>query len=103
MIDTARSHEIYIQLMRAVTTARQPPEQVQAARVLAAERPADDRGYEVLVARATVQYHRDWIAANEERTQYEFDEQDLPTFARGATHCKICFSCALGSASIPMS
>ena len=67
-IDAARSHAIFRLLMFAVTTARQPVEDFQQALAAAAELADDDLGDQAQITRATTQYHRDWIAANEERT-----------------------------------
>ena len=66
-IDTTRSHEVYLRLLRAVTTARQPMADFDKAKALADTLDGGDRSYAAQVARATVQYHRDWIAVNEER------------------------------------
>ena len=67
-IDTTRSHEIYIQLLRAVTAARQPMEAFNEAKTLAATLAPDDKSYAAQVARAATQYYREWVPANEERT-----------------------------------
>ncbi len=82
-IDTHRSHALYIQLLRGVTTARWSAEAfAEAKRRAAALDPADD-GYDARQTRAAVQYHRDWIAADEERTHMRwawarfFEEWDV--------------------------
>jgi amidase len=62
-----RLNEIYIQLLRAVTTAFQPEPAHEAALRRAEELTPDDRSYSAAVLRATVQRHRDWLHANEER------------------------------------
>jgi amidase len=67
-VDMARSHAIYIQLLRGVTTARLPVETFEVNKAKAASLAPDDDGYEARTLRASVQYHRDWISANEERT-----------------------------------
>jgi amidase len=67
-IDLTRSHALYIQLLRAVTTARQPMEAFNEAKAIAASVAPDDKSYAAEVARAATQYFRDWVPANEERT-----------------------------------
>ncbi len=92
-IDTRQSHRLYMQLLRAVTTARAPIAQFEAAKRQAAELAADDWSYTAHVARATVQYHRDWQAAHEARNQMrwrwaeffgDFDVLLCPTAAGAA-------------------
>jgi amidase len=92
-IDMTRSHELYIQLLRAVTTARQPIEAFNDAKALAATVAPDDKSYAAEVARASTQYFRDWMPANEERTHLRwrwaafFEEFDIllcPAAARAA-------------------
>lgn len=67
-IDLAKSHEIYIQLLRGVTTARLPEDAFAENREKAAALSSDDDSYEAWNLRASVQYHRDWMASNELRT-----------------------------------
>lgn len=67
-IDMARSHEVYIQLLRGVTTARLPADVFDANLERVGAIADDDDGYEARTLRASVQYHRDWMAAHEERT-----------------------------------
>ena len=92
-IDMTRSHELYIQLLRAVTTARQPIEAFNEAKALAATVAPDDKSYAAEVARAATQYFRDWVPANEERTHLrwrwaeffeDFDVLLCPAAARAA-------------------
>ena len=67
-IDFHHAHAVYMKLLRGVTTARQPQEVFDAClEQVASLDPAED-GYKARNARATVQYHRQWVAANEERT-----------------------------------
>jgi amidase len=70
-IDTARSHSVYLHLLRAVTTAGYPPALVEAAQRTAQTASADDRSYVVEVARGTVMSHRQWILENEERVHLQ--------------------------------
>jgi amidase len=67
----ARLNEIYIQLLRAVTTALQPEPAHEAALRRAQALLPDDRSYSAAVLRATVQRHRDWVRANEERRRIQ--------------------------------
>jgi amidase len=92
-IDMARSHEIYIQLLRGVTTARLPEEIFEANKRRVGALADGDDSYEARNLRASVQYHRDWMAANEERTHMRwawhafFQEWDVllcPTAASAA-------------------
>ena len=92
-IDMTRSHELYLQLLRAVTTARQPMEAFYEAKALAESLGSDDKSYAAQVARASTQYFRDWVPANEERTHMRwrwaefFEDYDLllcPTAAGAA-------------------
>ena len=66
-----RLNEIYIQLLRAVTTAFQPEVAHEVALRRAAELAPDDQTYSAAVLRATVQPHRDWLHANEERRRIQ--------------------------------
>jgi len=92
-IDLARSHALFIQLLRGVTTARVSPEQAAEFRNAAANLAPDDDSYRAMVMRAAVQEHRDWLAAHEERTRMRykwaafFDDYDVllcPTAASAA-------------------
>ncbi len=92
-LDLARSHALYIQLLRGVTTARVPPEQAAEFRKAAAALEPDDHSYRATVTRAAVQEHRNWLAAHEERTKMRykwaafFDDYDVllcPTAASAA-------------------
>ena len=67
-IDMAESHDIYIQLLRGVTTARLPETVFLENREKVAALSDDDASYEAQNLRASVQYHRDWMASNERRT-----------------------------------
>lgn len=92
-IDLARSHALYIQLVRGVTTARVPAEKAAAFRRAAVELDPGDESYRARLTRAAVQEQRDWIAAHEARTKLRykwaefFDEYDVllcPTAASAA-------------------
>ena len=64
----AKSHDIFIQLLRGVTTARLPETVFLENREKVAALSDDDASYEAQNLRASVQYHRDWMASNERRT-----------------------------------
>ncbi len=67
-IDFHHAHAVYMKLLRGVTTARQPQEVFDACLKQVAEMDPTADDYKARNARATVQYHRQWVAANEERT-----------------------------------
>jgi amidase len=66
-IDTAEAGRVYIRLLRAATSARQTDAEFEANVGLARALPPDDDGYRARMLRASVQPHRDWLAANEAR------------------------------------
>ncbi len=68
-LDTVKAHALYIRLLRAVTTARLPPEAFAEWREKAAALAPEDDSFKARVARAATLLHRDWIAAHEERTK----------------------------------
>jgi amidase len=67
--DPKRSHEIFLKLMFAVITARAPQEAFDKAKAAASGLKPDDQSFGALTTRAAVLHHREWIAANEERTK----------------------------------
>lgn len=67
-VDMAVSHDIYIQLLRGVTSARLSIEVFQENLQRITSLSDDDDSYEAKNLRASIQYHRDWIASNEQRT-----------------------------------
>ena len=76
-IDFAEAHRIYLWLLYAVVTSRQPPEAVAAARERLAGLADDDYSDGAVATRATVGYHRDWLAANEARTHMRYRWHDF--------------------------
>ncbi len=72
-LDTVKAHALYIRLLRAVTTARLPPEAFAEWREKAAALAPEDDSFKARVARAATLLHRDWIAAHEERTKLRWD------------------------------
>ena len=82
-LDTARAFRLFLQLLRAITTASLPAESFEQARRDAAALAPDDDSYLARVARATVQPYRDWFLADEERWQMRvrwaafFEEWDV--------------------------
>ncbi len=92
-VDTTDAHRLYIQLLRAATSARLGDSDMEQQRRIAAAAAADDHGYVPMVARAVTQGHRDWLRANERRAHLReawaafFGEWDLllcPTAASTA-------------------
>ena len=92
-LDTTDSHRLYIQLLRAATSARLSDADLEQQRRIAADAAPDDFGYVPMVARAFTQVHRDWLRAHERRTHLReawaafFREWDLllcPTAASTA-------------------
>jgi amidase len=76
-IDMRRSHQIYVKLLRSVTTARLAPEIfADWQRKAAALAPADE-SYRAVVTRAAVLLHRDWLAAHEERSKMRWAWHDF--------------------------
>jgi amidase len=68
-IDMSKSHALYIQLLRSVTTARLAPAVLAEWQARAAALAPEDDSYKARVARAATMAHRDWLAAHEERTR----------------------------------
>lgn len=68
-IDAARHQALFMQFVRAVGAARMNDAAFQQALADAAKFAADDRSPAAQHARGLIQYHRDWCAAHEERTQ----------------------------------
>ena len=68
-IDTRAAHALYIKLLRAVTGARVAPEAFADWQRKAAALAPDDDSYKARIARAITLFHRDWLAAHEERTR----------------------------------
>ena len=71
-IDTRRSHALFLQLLRGVTTSVLPEAEFAKLRRQAEALAPDDDGYRARVARGAVQLHREWFAANEERERLRF-------------------------------
>lgn len=71
-IDFAEAHRIYLWLLYAVVTSRQPPEAVAAAKERLTGLADDDFSDHAVATRATVGYHRDWLGANEARTHMRY-------------------------------
>ena len=68
-IEPRRAYHNYLQLMYGVMTARQPQADFDKALARAAGLSDDDDGLLAHRLRANVQYHRDWLAAHEARTE----------------------------------
>ncbi len=67
-IEMARSHDLYLRLLRGVTMSRLSVEVFEANKAKVAALDSTDNAYEAHTLRAAVQYHREWFVANEERT-----------------------------------
>ena len=68
-IDAPRHQALFMQFVRAVGAARMNDATFQQTLADAAKHPPEDRSPPALNLRGLVQYHRDWCAAHEERTQ----------------------------------
>jgi amidase len=67
--DLGTAFRCYERLLLPIVASGLSPEEVASLVRVAEEAPADDVSREVLSARAITLRHRDWLAANEERTQ----------------------------------
>jgi len=65
--DLALGHRLYIEMLRATTSARTDAAAMQHWRDEAARLPADDTSYYAMMARGISMTHRDFLAANETR------------------------------------
>ncbi len=63
------AHKVFIALLRAATSNRQPPHHVELWERLAKERPATDMSYEAQSARANVMRHKEWLGWSNRRHQ----------------------------------
>lgn len=76
-------YEVYIRLLRAVTTARQSPEVFSEALKIVPGLAAEDRSYPSLIKKAAVMHHREWLAWHSKRETIRaawaswFEEYDL--------------------------
>jgi amidase len=68
-VDTVRGFQLFLQLLRAITTSVLPEEAYEQAKRDAAALAPDDDSYFARITRAAVQPYRGWFAANEERWQ----------------------------------
>lgn len=78
-IDSARSHTLFLQMMRAFTAGALPLEDFDAMRDEAASLSPDDEGFDAQVATTTAQHHRDWLISGEERERMRFAWADFFT------------------------
>jgi amidase len=65
--DLAKAHRLYIEMLRATTSARIDDAAMQCWRAEAAWLPAEDTSYYALMARGNSMVHRDFLLANEQR------------------------------------
>lgn len=66
-IDTSHLHAVYIKLLRAATSRRLTDDLFQSQLETARGLDPTDQSISAHVIRANTLYHRDWLAANEER------------------------------------
>lgn len=66
-IDLARGHRLYIEMLRATTSARTDAQAMARCKADADRLGPDDLGYYAMMARGVSMTHRDFLAANEER------------------------------------
>ena len=92
-IDTRKGFALFVQLLRGVTTSVLSEEEHAALRAEAEKLTPDDDSYMARGARAAVQTHREWFAANEARHEMrkrwaaffeDFDVVLCPVAARAA-------------------
>lgn len=67
--DPAEAHRVFLALLRAATSGRFSPEQVERWRKLSSSRHGDDNSYEAQAARGNTMSHRDWLAFSNRRHQ----------------------------------
>ncbi|MEQ9638789.1 MAG: amidase [Alphaproteobacteria bacterium] len=67
--DTAAAHQTYLTLLFGIVTAREPAEAFEQARHDVAALADDDRSIQAMTTRGRVLHYRDWLGANEFRTQ----------------------------------
>jgi amidase len=67
--DAGQAHLVYMRLLRAVTTARQPVELFEENKRRLATLSPDDQSAAANAVRGSTLYHREWLAYNEERTK----------------------------------
>jgi amidase len=65
--DLARGHRLYIEMLRATTSARSDAAEMQHWRAEAQRLPANDTSYYAMMARGVSMTHRDFLIANETR------------------------------------
>ncbi len=65
--DMHEAHEIYIQLLRAATSARMPQAKLEEFQTARARLDPGDASYFALMARGNTMTHREWLALNERR------------------------------------
>jgi len=65
--DLAKAHRLYVEMLRATTSARIDNAGMQRWRAEAARLPAEDTSYYALMAHGNSMLHRDFLLANEQR------------------------------------
>ena len=75
--EPARSHAVYMTLLRAVTAARHPAVVFEEQKRIAASLSPDENSHRATFARGATLYHRYWIEANETRTKLRMAWRDF--------------------------
>ena len=75
--EPARSHAVYMTLLRAVTAARHPAAVFEEQKRIAASLSPDENSHRATFARGATLYHRYWIEANETRTKLRMAWRDF--------------------------
>jgi amidase len=66
-LDLTKAHHLYIEMLRATTSARIDTATMQQWRAEAKRLPSEDTSYYALMARGNAMLHRDFLIANEQR------------------------------------
>jgi amidase len=67
---SARHHEVYMLMLRAITTARQPDSILEESRAVLDSVAPDERNQRIYAARGATLLHREWLALNGERAAF---------------------------------
>jgi amidase len=75
--DPEASHRTYMTLLRAATSGRMSEDFFEAQKAIAASVSRDDRSHRAATARGATLYHRQWLAAHEQRTHLRLAWRDF--------------------------
>lgn len=90
-IDWAESHRVYLYMLNAVTTAAWPADEIAKRQEIVDTLDPADMSQEAILARSTVQQHRDWLRESNSRERLRlawrafFDEWDILVCPQVAT------------------